>query len=151
MSHASDHNHAHCLKSAMKHAEEVCAAKGLQLTDTRRKVLAIIWSDHKALTAAEVMAALGNNQPPVTYRALEFLHKAGLIHHVASLNAYIGCPHPEHPHQSQLLICDSCHTVTEVSYPKLEAQLENMAKHHAFTVKEQHVEMLGRCADCRAA
>ena len=41
------HDHAHCVASALAAAEDTCAAKGLQLTPVRRRVL----GDHEpALT-----------------------------------------------------------------------------------------------------
>ena len=84
-------NHQKCQKTALQEAQAYCTKKGLRFTEGRQEVFKLIWQGHKALSAAEIMEKLGNDQPPVTYRALEFLTKNGLVHHVVSLNAYVGC------------------------------------------------------------
>ncbi len=149
MSHC--HNHATCTHTALAEAEKLCAERGLRLTDIRRKVLSIVWQSHKAVTAAQVMQIVGPSQPPVTYRALEFLTKAGLIHHVSSINAYVGCPHPQHQHQSQLLICDSCQTITEITSTPLHQEIARLATQHHFTPAHQIIEIHGTCANCHPA
>lgn len=149
MSHC--HQHTECLENAVKQAETACAKRDLRFTDIRRKVLAIIWQSHKAISAAEVRRQLDDNMPPTTYRALEFLQKAGLIHHVATLNAYIGCPNPNHSQPSQLFICGDCHEVTEVQSEKMERQLADEAKRQSFKVRKPHLEILGQCAACQHA
>ena len=50
------------------------------------------------------------------YRALQFLQSQGLVHRLESLNAYVGCVHPEHPHASQFLICRDCGQVEELAH-----------------------------------
>jgi Fur family zinc uptake transcriptional regulator len=137
------------MAEAQRKAEAVCAAVGARFTETRRQVFGIIWQSHKALTAADIMEKLGNSQPPITYRALDFLEKLGLVHHVASLNAYVGCTHPEEPgHVGQLLICKHCRNVTEVE--GVEDPLQKAAHKAGFNIEHVHVEVLGVCRDCRA-
>jgi len=140
-------NHATCQTNAMAQAESFCAANNLRLTDTRRAVLSIIWQSHQALTAHQIMDALGNTQPPITYRALQFLQGAGLIHHIASMGAYIGCPHVGEDHTGQLVICKHCRTVTELHTP-LE-KLHTAASAHGFRVESSHIELLGTCQTCQ--
>ncbi len=132
----------------MKKAEAYCAAHNLRLTDTRKQVLAIIWQSHTALTAHNIMEALGNSQPPITYRALQFLQENGLIHHIASLNAYIGCPHIGEAHTGQMVICKHCLTVTEINTPL--PQLLTDASRNGFTVEDTHIEILGTCKHCQS-
>lgn len=50
-----------------------------------------------------------------------------------------------------VVICGDCHTVTEIHSPKLESELEKLAKNHEFMIKEQPVEVIGQCATCHAA
>lgn len=142
------HNHRDCQADAMAAAEALCAARGLKFTDSRRRVFDIIWQSHKALSAAEIMAALGNSQPPTTYRALDFLAANGLVHHVSSLNAYVGCPHPAEGHVGQLLICTECRSVTELEPDETAAGLVRAAGRQGFGVAQTHIEMLGRCREC---
>ena len=145
------HSHHHCISEALSQAETFCARQGLRFTDLRRKVFEIIWQSHKAMTAADVMAKLDNNQPPTTYRALEFLESNSLIHRVAALNAFVGCIHPNEEHISQLFICEDCRNVTEVISPELGKLIDKEAKHQSFHIRERHLELLGRCHTCAKA
>ena len=142
-------NHQKCIADALQQAEQVCHNKGLRFTELRRKVFEIIWQSHKALTAADIMTMLGNDQPPTTYRALEFLTENGLIHRIASLNAFVGCVQPEdEEHIGQLLICSDCHNVTELKESRPVIQLARAAQERGFQVQQTHIEMLGRCHTC---
>ncbi len=140
-------SHSHCVNSALAEAEAHCRAQGLRFTDIRRRVFSIIWQSHKALTAHDIMEALGNSQPPITYRALEFLHGNGLVHHVASLNAYVGCPHVGKSHTGQLLVCTDCRTVKEVCQEA--PHLNTAAEQQGFKVQHMQVEVLGLCKTCQ--
>lgn len=144
------HNHKHCLSSAIENAEALCQSRGLRFTAIRKQVFEIICSSHKALTAAEIMEKLGNNQPPVTYRALEFLSENSLIHRVASLNGYVGCNHlADDQHIGQLLICENCRDVTEIDAPQAARQLSRAAKDSGFAIVQTHIEVLGKCTHCQ--
>lgn len=141
--------HHHCQQEALQAAEKICAQIGARFTDHRRDVFNIIWQNHKALTAADIMAALGNKQPPITYRALTFLKEAGLIHHITTLNAYVGCLHPSNSnHVGQMLICAECKNVTELIPVTTLKKLEQEAKDIGFTTAQTHIEMIGICKDC---
>jgi len=142
-------NHSQCKKSALKEAEKVCEQLGARFTDQRRNVFEILWQNHKAMTAADIMQEMDNKQPPITYRALDFLKKSGLIHHVTSLNAYVGCIHAKDPnHVGQLLICTNCHEIAEIEPENAVSELINEAKSQGFTPSLTHIEMLGLCQDC---
>ena len=143
--------HSHCQKSALQHAEEVCAQRGARFTDMRRKVFQILWETRQALTAKEVMEKLGNDQPPVTYRALDFLKDVGLIHHVTSLNAYVGCVCSDETHDGQFLICKECRQVQELVSPTVDEALHKQAAELGFQTDHVQVEILGLCAACDGA
>lgn len=141
--------HHKCQKSAMQSAEKVCTQMGARFTEHRRKVFEIVWQNHKALTAADIMETLGNNQPPITYRALDFLKEAGLVHHIASLNAYIGCAHTHTgEHIGQMLICTKCRNVTELTPDQALQELANEAEAVGFHHIQTNIEMLGTCKNC---
>jgi len=143
--------HQHCQKEALQSAEHICAGLGAKFDGHRRRIFDIIWESHRALTAAEIMEKLGNKQPPITYRALEFLKQAGLIHHITSLNAYVGCMHPKKSdHVGQLLICTSCHDVTELMPEGAIKMLQKEALATGFIPTQTHIEMLGVCEKCGA-
>ena len=99
-------------------ADALCARQGVRLTELRRRVLELVWQSHKPLGAYDILAVLsetdGRRAPPTVYRALDFLQENGLVHRIASLNAFVGCNNPEHSHQGQFLICRTCHTAIEL-------------------------------------
>ena len=65
-------------------------------------MLELVWQGHAAVKAYDLLAELdrqgGAAKPPTVYRALDFLMAHGLVHRLESLNAYVGCPQPEAPH-----------------------------------------------------
>jgi Fur family transcriptional regulator, zinc uptake regulator len=92
------HDHGRCTGTAMAHAERLARDRGLRLTPVRRRALEILLEEHRALGAYEVLERLAadgfGNQPPVAYRALDFLVEHGLAHRIRRLNAYAACTHP---------------------------------------------------------
>lgn len=141
-------SHTDCIKDALAFAEKHCTAKGLRFTDMRQKVFSLLWKSHKAMTAADIMAVVGKSQPPLTYRALEFLKDQKLIHHIASLNAYIGCTRPDTPHAGQLMICSACRDVTELKNDALYDDLKIVAQTSHFAIQQAFIEVVGLCAQC---
>lgn len=141
--------HHKCQKDALKSAEHICNQIGARFTEHRRCVFDIIWQSHKALTAADIMREMQNKQPPITYRALDFSKEAGLIHYIASLNAYVGCLHPkEDQHVAEMLICTQCRTVTELVPGRALQDLRDEASAINFHPAQMHIEVLGVCKEC---
>jgi Fur family zinc uptake transcriptional regulator len=89
------------------------------------------------------------HQPPVAYRALDFLVEHGLAHRIQRLNAFTACTHPGTAHHAAFLICEGCNSVAEVPAEPLRAALEQSAGSLGFTVSRVSIEALGRCAACR--
>jgi Fur family zinc uptake transcriptional regulator len=93
------HDHGRCINAALSRANNLCLEKGVRLTPTREAVLRLLWQSHQPLGAYQVQGQLSkltgkSIAPPTVYRAIEFLSDLGLVHRLASLNAYIGCPFP---------------------------------------------------------
>lgn len=147
-----NHDHSRCIRSALQQAQELCTAKGLRLTKIRELVLQLIWQSHKPLGAYDLLPAIAeagfNSAPPTVYRALDFLQEQGLVHRLASLNAYIGCTHPGHKHQGHFLICSECGTAAELESEAISASIAQCADQAGFSVEQQNVEILGRCPNC---
>ena len=80
---------------------------------------------------------------------LDFLIAQGLIHRIASMNAYMGCARPDEPHVSQFLICAGCGTAAELAEPAIAAAVLHRADALGFAVEQQTVEVRGRCPRCR--
>lgn len=148
-----DHDHAACIDGALHRAAALCARRGARLTDLRREVLELIWQDHTAVKAYQLLGRLGGGaggaKPPTVYRALDFLLAHGLIHRLESLNAYVGCPEPDHDHDGAFLICEGCGEVRELRLDALVAMLERGASDENFAVHRRTVELRGACAACR--
>lgn len=146
------HNHATCVKAALSDAENACLKSGLRLTKIRREVLALVWESHSPIKAYELLEKMHQKNPkaapPTVYRALEFLQKAGVVHRIESLNAYVGCGDPSKPHLGQFLICDSCGAVAEINAQKITETLNEQAAKLGFSAQNQLVEIKGICPQC---
>lgn len=88
-------------------------------------------------------------KPPTVYRALDFLLAHGLIHRIESLNAFIGCHHPDTQHQAILMICDRCGTINETASEALNGILNTLTLAEKFKVTHQSIELHGLCAACQ--
>ncbi len=147
------HDHAHCAHDALERADAVTQAAGARMTPVRRRVLEILLEDHKALGAYDVLARLAQdgfgNQPPVAYRALEFLVEQGLAHRIQRLNAFTACVHPGEDHAPAFLICRSCHAVAEAGAAAARHSLEAEAARAGFVAERVTIEALGLCPNCR--
>jgi Fur family transcriptional regulator, zinc uptake regulator len=146
------HNHARCIRTAVGAAEALCAGRGLRFTPLRRRVLELIWQSHRPAGAYELLDQLKAERdgavPPTVYRALDFLLENGLVHRIESLNAFVGCDHPDSPHQSQFLICTSCRRVAELSDPTIAQRIETKASGAGFQTDRQTLEVTGTCDAC---
>jgi Fur family zinc uptake transcriptional regulator len=147
------HDHQHCIDAALDEAAALCARRGVKLTALRRRVLELVWGGHQPTGAYAILDALRAEKrkaaPPTVYRTLEFLHAHGLVHRIESMNAYIGCVRPEHPHAGQFLICQSCSTAVELHDADIIAAVARSASRLGFRALHQTVEITGLCPDCR--
>ena len=142
------------LNQVLKRAEQLCVERGIRLTDQRKMVLRLLCASDKPLGAYELLDRMRdeirNPTPPVVYRALDFLLEQGLVHKLESLNAYIGCSHPDHPHASHFLICDDCGEVAEVEDASIAKSLKAAGQSIGFSTKRPVVELVGTCAQCKS-
>lgn len=150
---AADHDHAHCVDAILADAERVCAARKARLTAGRRRVLEIVAASHVAIGAYDIIDRLaegGRRPAPITvYRALDFLIQHGLVHRLASLNAYVACPHAGDRHGAQFLICRHCGTIGELASAGVDRAIAEAASEAGFAVAVPVVEVEGLCAHCR--
>jgi Fur family zinc uptake transcriptional regulator len=139
---------------ALAQAETVCRAHGARLTPIRRNVLEALYATHKPLGAYDLAETLGpkcRRLAPITvYRALDFLMEQGLVHRLASQNAYIACPHSHDAQEAvAFLICEKCGGVDEVSSPALTGTLSSLLADEGFQSNAKVLEISGRCAHCQ--
>lgn len=149
------HDHNHCIQHAIHVAEQLCRARGAQLTPIRRKVLELIWDSHKAVKAYDLLDQLRPSndaaKPATVYRALDFLLEQGLIHRVESLNAFVGCHRSGAQHDQLLLICTSCHEVDELDALDVLSALNAELQMVGFHPQRKTLEIHGLCKNCDAA
>ena len=148
----ASHDHSQCLGDAMAQAEAISAATGARLTPVRRRALELLLESHRAMGAYEVLERLAaegyGKQPPVAYRALEFLVGLGLVHRINRLNAFAACTHPGQNHTPAFLICRLCHLVAEAPAARARAALEASAATSGFIVEFASFEAVGLCPAC---
>ncbi|PWR02633.1 Fur family transcriptional regulator [Meridianimarinicoccus roseus] len=146
------HDHTRCIADTMAAAEAHCAREKLKFTPVRRRVLELLLRDHKALGAYDILARLGReglgSQPPVAYRALEFLTRIGFVHKIEKLNAYVACSHPGGAHAPAFMICRTCDSVAETAAQPGQGMLDKAAATAGFTIENTVLEAEGLCPDC---
>ena len=149
------HDHGACQSDALSRAEALAAERGVRFTPVRRRVLEILLEAHKALGAYDVLTRLAaegfGNQPPVAYRALEFLEEQGFAHRIRRLNAYTACMHPGEAHAPAFLICQVCEKVAEAPAAPVMAALSVAAADTGFVIERSNIEAVGLCPACQAA
>ncbi|MGH1374273.1 MAG: Fur family transcriptional regulator [Cellvibrionaceae bacterium] len=153
---SQQHNHDHCISTAMDTAKEVCAKNGARLTPLREQVFRLVWNSHQPLGAYALMEMLAQQStrkvaPPTVYRALEFLLEQGLIHRINMLNAFVGCTHPDAEHANNFLICESCGVAIEFSASPLQKSINQTAADFGFTINAQSIELMGSCQQCQSS
>ena len=130
----------------------MCAARRLRFTPLRERVLEIIWQGHRPLGAYAILGTLAGEgrcpAPPTVYRTLDFLLEHGLVHRIASLNAFVGCARPGHPGNSQFLICRGCGDTAELNDAGIEREIGRSAGARGFAAHHLTIEVSGLCRNC---
>jgi Fur family zinc uptake transcriptional regulator len=155
----AEHDHRRCRQTLLDALGRAARAHGLRLTPARVRVLEILSEAHRAMGAYEILERLAAEglgaQPPVAYRALDFLIAAGFAHKVERLNAYVACCHPDegqgHESGACFLICARCRKIAEVEDGALEVAVAQAAAARGFAIRRTVLEIEGICPACRAA
>lgn len=154
--HADDHSHACAAEPAaiLARAEELSRERGVQFTALRREVLEAVASSERppgAYDLAERLSRPGRRVAPVSvYRALDFLMELGLVHRIASRNAFVPCAHTHGAGENVVfLICRTCGGIDETTSPEMESGLGKTLKRAGFTPAHSILEVEGDCGACR--
>ena len=146
------HNHNACWGNAMQAAQEYCDKHKLKFTPARRKVLELLLSEHRALGAYKILDLLREagfkSQPPVAYRALEFLVENGFAHKIERLNAFVACTLHGTEHSPTFMICRQCENVAETYSPASNLNLSKSAEASGFKIEQTIIEAKGVCNSC---
>jgi Fur family ferric uptake transcriptional regulator len=129
--------------------EEALARSGYRRTEPRRAILHAITSHEGPFTAealAEELRTSGVGRATV-FRTIDVLADLGMLHrlHTAGCHGYTVCPPGHHHH----LTCTACGRVESIEGCGLDEQLDLLAQHAGFAIEEHHLELSGRCSDCR--
>lgn len=151
-----EHDHAACVARALGAIDALGAERRIKLTPARRRVFEILLESHAALGAYDILGRLGDEgaapQPPVVYRALEFLMAHGFVHRIERLNAYVACVRPGacplEAEDPAFLICRECHAVAEARAAPARGALGEAARAAGFRIERTVVEAIGLCAAC---
>lgn len=139
-------------EDVLKQAEKLCADRDLRLTRNRREVLKILLDSERPLGAYDVLERLTEHgfagQPPVAYRALDFLVSQGLVHKLHETKTFVPCRHPLQSHGAAFLICRACGHVDEVCVEPKRGAFGRAARDAGFTIEHTVLEAEGVCADC---
>lgn len=148
------HDHSRCRDSVIASARRIAEGEGLRLTPIRLRVLEILAESHRPLGAYDVLERLAEEghprQPPLAYRALDFLCANGLAHRINRLNAFTACRAPGQVHVPSFLICRACGRVAEAAAPAVARAVERLAGDEGFVPDPVGVEALGLCPLCAA-
>jgi len=140
------------VEKSIQEAEQYCQENGLNFTPVRRKVLEILIQKNTAIGAYEILDLLREagfkNQPPVAYRALEFLVQNGFAHKIEQLNSFIGCMHPGKDQSPAVMICRNCESVSEEEASTRNFSVSQIASKAGFTVEKAVIEARGLCHSC---
>lgn len=147
------HDAADVAEEVMARAERLCRERDLQFTRLRRDVLHAVAAEGRPLGAydiAERMSQPGRRVAPVSvYRALDFLTENGLVHRIASRNAFVPCAH-DHGDGAGLvfMICRSCGGIDETTSPEIERQIDRTVAQSGFRPASRILEVEGECGAC---
>jgi Fur family zinc uptake transcriptional regulator len=143
----------HDHKGTLQSAEEICRRMGARLTRLRRKVLMLVLSAERPLTAYEILDLLRPEDPSATpagvYRSLDFLTELGLVHRIESSKSFVACAMPDHAHPSQMLVCRRCGTVIETEDSRVARATESLGRRLGFALDHNTTEFVGLCSSCR--
>jgi Fur family ferric uptake transcriptional regulator len=127
---------------------------GLRPTRQRLLVLETLAAEPHDATAQEIHARLreGKNRIGLAtvYRSLAVLKRRGVVDelsHRAGESCYRLCTPGHHHH----MVCERCHRVEELEDCEIDAWIAKASRAHGFQPASHTVEVVGVCADCRAA
>ena len=146
------HDHGDCIRRVLDEAERRASEDRVNFTPVRRHALEILLESHAAMPAYGLLKRLDadgfGSQPPVAYRALDFLMGQGFVHKVERLNAYVACMYPHETHTPAFLVCRTCRSVAETCVSPTPAALLQEARATGFAIERSVMEAEGLCRDC---
>lgn len=127
---------------------------GYRLTEPRRALATLIADQDGHFTAAELVAAAGEQRLGVgratVFRTLDALEEIGAIERLDLPNgehAYVACEPAHHHH----IVCTRCGRTVEIDDAGLRPVVREVARETGFRVDDHRLELFGLCPACQAA
>lgn len=140
----------------MNALKEDLKKKGYKLTPQRRSIVdTIIVNEGKHLTAEEIYDEVKKSCPEIglatVYRTILLLEELGII---SRLDLNDGCSryemvHSNETHRHHHLICNICHSVSEVQDDLLDDLEADIQKDYKFKILDHSVKFYGICGECQ--
>ena len=144
---AGHHSHDHC-EGHGQHLEK------LRLTPGRQVILDMLCAAGRPLGAYEMIDKLadenGRRPAPISvYRALDYLLENGLVHRLATRNAYLACGHRHDQSEPVVfLICETCGKAEEATSTGIDDSLSAVTASSRFKPRAAMIEIAGVCSAC---
>ena len=145
-------DHSRCAHNPLRAGD----GHGVALTAARRRILDELCAAGRPVGAYEMIdrlaTATGKRPAPISvYRAMDFLVESGLVHRLASRNAFLACGHGHEARDPVVfMICDVCGAVAEVSSRAISRGLVELAAASGFSSRAHVMELAGTCGKCLA-
>lgn len=127
---------------------------GVRPTRQRLRVLEELAREPHDATAQQLFQRLRSAGEPIglatVYRTLGMLAEHGILDaltHIPGETCYRFCSETHHHH----VVCSGCHRVVELEGCRAGGWIHAAAAQVGFQATSHHVEIVGVCADCRAA
>lgn len=142
-------------ESVLERAERLCRERDAQFTPLRRKVLETVASQSGPMGAYDIAERMSGPNRKIAavsvYRALDFLTEQGLVHRIASRNAFVSCGHSHGARDGLLfLICRTCGGIDELTSAAIDGELDRTLAGAGFTPTSRIIEVEGECGTCRS-
>lgn len=134
--------------------EDRLKKQGYRMTKSRRAVLEVLGAEPICLTPEEIYRQARRRHRKLglvtVYRTLALLERLNLVQRV---HAEAGChsltavrSDEGHCHQ---LVCRTCGRVEEFPDCALDSVLQKLQARTGFAIESHHLEVIGRCPQCR--
>lgn len=129
------------------------ANQGHRLTTPRQDIVRLVAPRRDSFSAQEIWDTVKERRRGIgratVFRTLDLLVELGVLSRVhvgEGCHRYVVCETGHHHH----LMCVDCGSVAAFNADAIEAQIRQMAGAAGFDLLAHHLELIGRCAACRA-
>jgi Fur family ferric uptake transcriptional regulator len=126
--------------------------EGHRLTTPRQVIIKLVAPRNDHFSAQEVWDQVRSEHRGIgratVFRTLDLLAELGVLNRIHTgdgCHRYTVCETRHHHH----LMCIECGTVISLEAGGIEQQIRRMAGEAGFELLTHHLELVGRCGDCR--